>query len=80
MSDSDSKSNSGIDLLTLIGVIGAVVTSWNANHSVGWAIVHALLGWLYIIYFYLGLVWAVVIPVAFVALIVVIAVLVQRSL
>jgi hypothetical protein len=40
----------GIGLGTLI----AVVISWTTNHSVGWVIVHGILGWLYIIYYLFG--------------------------
>jgi len=34
-----------------IGTIIAVILSWIKWHSVGWAIVHGLLGWLYVIYY-----------------------------
>lgn len=44
------KSSSGIGL----GTIGAVVVSWLINHSIGWALVHGLFGWFYIIYWGLG--------------------------
>jgi hypothetical protein len=33
-----------------IGTVIAVVISWNRNKSVLWAIIHGLLGWLYVIY------------------------------
>ena len=42
--------NTGIGLGSLL----AVVLSWSANHSIGWAIVHAFFGWLYVIYYALG--------------------------
>lgn len=29
----------------------AMVISYNANHSILWAIVHGLFGWLYVVYF-----------------------------
>jgi hypothetical protein len=29
----------------------AIVLSWTANHAVGWAVIHGLLGWFYVIYF-----------------------------
>jgi hypothetical protein len=38
-----------------IGSILAVIISWQANHSILWAVVHGVLGWLYVIY------WALVI-------------------
>jgi len=33
-----------------LGTIVAVVVSWNRNKSILWAIIHGILGWLYIIY------------------------------
>jgi len=36
----------GIGLGTLI----AVVVSWSRNKSILWAIIHGLLGWIYVIY------------------------------
>lgn len=33
-----------------IGAIIAVILSWTVNHSFLWAIVHAMCGWLYVIY------------------------------
>ena len=32
------------------GSIFAVILSWALNHSIGWAILHFLFGWFYIIY------------------------------
>ena len=34
-----------------LGSILAIVLSWSRNKSVLWAILHAILGWLYVIYF-----------------------------
>lgn len=34
-----------------IGNIIAIVISWTANHSIIWALIHGLFGWLYIIYY-----------------------------
>lgn len=36
-----------------LGSVLAVLISWTTNHSVGWAVVHGLIGWLYVFY-YLG--------------------------
>jgi len=36
--------------LWLIGMILAVVLSWQANESVIWATVHGALGWVYVAY------------------------------
>lgn len=33
-----------------LGTIIAVVVSWSRNQSILWAIVHGILGWLYVIY------------------------------
>jgi len=33
-----------------LGTIIAVVLSWSRNKSILWAIIHGILGWLYIIY------------------------------
>ncbi len=33
-----------------LGTIIAVVISWTRNKSILWAIIHGLLGWLYVIY------------------------------
>lgn len=34
-----------------LGSILAIVLSWSRNSSILWAIIHAILGWLYVIYF-----------------------------
>lgn len=36
-----------------LGSILAIVLSWSRNNSVLWAIIHAIFGWLYVIYFVL---------------------------
>ena len=47
MSSSNSVSvRGGIGLGTLI----AVIASWSVNQSVGWAILHGIFGWFYVIY------------------------------
>ncbi|HTL09503.1 MAG TPA: hypothetical protein VL307_14630 [Chitinophagaceae bacterium] len=33
-----------------LGTVIAVVISWSRNKSILWAIIHGLLGWLYVIY------------------------------
>ncbi|EQB92945.1 hypothetical protein CMU89_05035 [Elizabethkingia anophelis] len=43
----DAVTNSGLGL----GAIIAVVISWDRNKSILWAIIHGVLGWLYVIYF-----------------------------
>ena len=37
--------------ITGIGTIIAVILSWLKWHSIGWAIIHGLLSWLYVIYY-----------------------------
>ena len=32
----------------------AIAISWSVNHSIVWAIIHGLFGWLYVIYYALG--------------------------
>ena len=34
-----------------LGSVIAVVTSWDRNKSLLWAIIHGILGWLYVIYY-----------------------------
>jgi len=44
---------------SLFGLIGnclAVYLSWSVNASLGWCIVHGILGWLYVIYHYIAVV------------------------
>ena len=47
MSNSAKQISSGIG----VGTIIAIVASWSRNKSVLWAIFHAFLGWLYVIYY-----------------------------
>jgi hypothetical protein len=35
------------------GSVLAIVMSWTANKSVLWAILHGILGWIYVIYYVL---------------------------
>lgn len=37
-----------------IGTVIAIIVSWSANHSIWWAILHGIFGWLYVIYYLLG--------------------------
>lgn len=34
-----------------LGSLLAVVISWDRNHSIIWAIIHAMCGWIYVIYY-----------------------------
>ena len=35
-----------------IGAVLAIILSWMKWHSVGWAIIHGMLGWLYVFYYF----------------------------
>lgn len=36
-----------------LGSVIAVVISWDKNKSILWAIIHGILGWLFVIYYFL---------------------------
>jgi hypothetical protein len=40
----------GVSLFTCVGVAVAVQISWSINHSIGWAIWHGFLNWIYVVY------------------------------
>lgn len=44
---SNSESSGGIS----VGMVLAALFSWWKWHSFGWAVLHALFGWLYVIYY-----------------------------
>ncbi|MDF2479500.1 MAG: hypothetical protein K0S24_4983 [Sphingobacterium sp.] len=46
-STTQTITQSGIGL----GSVIAVVTSWDRNKSILWALIHGILGWFYVIYF-----------------------------
>lgn len=48
--DKSNATSSGISL----GSALAVAISWSLYKSIGWAIVHGLFGWLYVIYYALN--------------------------
>jgi len=33
------------------GSVLAITLSWTANQAIGWAVIHGLLGWFYVIYY-----------------------------
>ncbi len=41
-------------VLTLIGAALAALCSWTMHHSIVWACVHAVCGWLYLLYLCMG--------------------------
>jgi hypothetical protein len=47
MSKKERDLGSGIGML---GSIIAVAISWSCNHSIGWAFLHGIAGWLFIIW------------------------------
>ena len=46
----ESNRKNSFCVMELIGGIIALVFSWIVNGSVGWAILHLLCGWFYIVY------------------------------
>ena len=34
-----------------LGSILAIVISWTTHHAIGWALIHGILGWIYVIYY-----------------------------
>lgn len=44
------SSGSGMSTFGLVGVVGGGLLSWLTNQSIGWGLLHAVLGWLYILY------------------------------
>lgn len=42
-----NKTASGIGF----GTILALIISWTTNHSIFWALIHGLLGWVYVVYY-----------------------------
>lgn len=44
---SNNKNKTGVSL----GCVIAVVLSFYKWHSIGWAIIHGILGWFYVIYY-----------------------------
>ena len=51
---SDSSSGCGSSLVYLVGVGLAGASSWALNHSIGWAIVHGIFSWWYLLYLCMG--------------------------
>lgn len=46
-----SLKDNSIDGLDVIGCALAIVISFEANHSIWWAIVHGFFNWFYIVYY-----------------------------
>lgn len=36
------------------GAVLAIVISWSNNKSIGWAIVHGILSWFYVVYYFIS--------------------------
>ena len=49
MSQQNNSSN-GVSPIYIVGMGLAAYSSWTLNASIGWACVHALFGWMYLIY------------------------------
>lgn len=50
MADDNSAVDKGVSFLTALGIALATVISYSAYQSVGWAALHGVLNWLYVIY------------------------------
>jgi len=52
--EEEEKSTASIiySIIRFIGGLFAIILSWSANHSVLWAILHYIFGWLYVIYYF----------------------------
>jgi hypothetical protein len=48
--ENSRRVSSGVSGLYVIGTSLAMVISYTANHSVGWAVLHGIGGWIYVIY------------------------------
>ena len=48
------KVSRGTNMVTLLGMGLAAYCSWTLNNSVGWAVIHAMFNWLYILYLCAG--------------------------
>jgi hypothetical protein len=53
MSDGNRETNVRVGAGATIGLgsVLAVTLSWTANHAIGWALIHGVLGWFYVIYY-----------------------------
>ena len=50
--DKEQKKRSGAAKASIgFGAVLAIVMSWTANHAIVWALIHGVLGWLYVIYY-----------------------------
>lgn len=47
-----NRAATSIGPFAVIGMALAVMLSWGQNHSIGWAILHGLLDWFYVIYWF----------------------------
>ena len=57
MGDSNGSVRAGGGGISIIGLVGAGMAawvSWQLNHSIIWCGVHAICGWLYLLYICLG--------------------------
>lgn len=45
--------NGAISTGVKLGAVLAIVMSWTANQSILWALLHGVLGWIYVVYYLL---------------------------
>lgn len=58
---SNNENKGGCGCLPIgLGSIFGVICSWIVNHSIGWAILHFICGWGYVVWYLLRYVWRVV--------------------
>ena len=53
-SNSVSTGRGGLSVVSLVGAVMAAFCSWQLNHSIFWAGIHAVFGWLYLLYLCFG--------------------------
>lgn len=52
--ESEHKRGSGAAKASIgFGAALAIVMSWTANHAFIWALIHGVLGWIYVVYYLL---------------------------
>lgn len=54
MGENEAPRSGGINAIGVVGMGLAAYCSWTLHQSVGWAAVHALCGWFYLLYLCMG--------------------------
>lgn len=45
--------NKGLEAIGTLGTIFAIVLSWTKWRNFWWALLHGLLGWIYVVYYFI---------------------------